>query len=125
MRARILLLSPGDPLIADWTSCFTAAGYEVVVPGSPAEALDTCANNPPDLVVTFHPQPARYDQSVTRHLKRNPGTWHIPVVAAIRSEKPGAVARAYRDGADLCIARMRSPESLRTRIEPLLSARAR
>ena len=101
--------------------CLRAAGWNVEDVANGAEALFVAAEFEPDVIVMDLLLPVIGGPEATRHLKSDPDTRHIPVVALSAIERQEAEALAKEAGCEAFIAKPCPPEDLRAFLESLVT----
>jgi CheY-like chemotaxis protein len=86
---------------------FERAGHEVVDAGDGAAALALVSVSPPDLVVTDMMMPVMGGVDLIRHLRGNPVTAQIPILAATGDHQVAT-------GADAVVTKPYTPDQLLT-----------
>jgi CheY-like chemotaxis protein len=119
---RVLLVEDdreGRRMYADW---LTQAGFLVEEAHNGLQALERAIDGVPDVVVTDLNIPGIDGFELTRRLKQDPKTRHVPVLAvtgyAAFAADPG---RARRAGCDAVLPKPCSPDDLETAIRSLMT----
>jgi two-component system, cell cycle response regulator DivK len=89
----------------------------VVAAGDGLHELDLATSAQPDLIVMDLALPRLDGWTATRHLKAQPTTRHIPVVAFSAHVTPEAIARAERAG---CVAVVTKPLEIDTLLHTIV-----
>jgi CheY-like chemotaxis protein len=114
---RVLLVEDdraGRQVYVEW---LTHAGFQVEQAHNGLQALERALELVPDIVVTDLNIPGIDGYELTRRLKRDPRTSHVPVVAVTGYAAFAAdPARAQRAGCDVVLEKPCSPEDLETTI---------
>lgn len=94
MRILVVEDNPANQLLAE--TVLEREGFVVDVAGSAAEAVRRLTTNVPDLILMDISLPGQNGLSLTRDLKSDPSTSHIPVVAltahAMAGDREAALA---------------------------------
>lgn len=94
MRILVVEDNPANQLLAE--TVLEREGFVVDVAGSAAEAVRRLTTNVPDLILMDISLPGQDGLSLTRDLKSDPSTSHIPVVAltahAMAGDREAALA---------------------------------
>ena len=75
-------------------------GYEVTIVARGADALEMVRSKPPNLVLMDIQLPGMDGYEVTRRLKSDPSTSHIPIIAVTAYALKGDMDKAIRAGCD-------------------------
>ena len=99
------------------------AGYTVVSAGDGRSGLDTALHTHPDLIVMDLALPHLDGWEATQHLKTNPDTGHIPIIAFTAHLLHDDLARALAAGCAAVIAKPFEISSLLSQVEAVLAQR--
>ena len=99
------------------------AGYTVVSAGDGRSGLDTALHVQPDLIVMDLALPRLDGWEATQHLKANPDTGHIPIIAFTAHLLQEELARAQAAGCAAVIAKPFEISSLLSQVEAVLAQR--
>lgn len=110
-------------MYAEW---LTGAGFLVAQAHNGLQALERAFDSRPNVVVTDLNIPGIDGFELTRRLKQDPRTCHVPVLAvtgyAAFASDPG---RARRAGCDAVLPKPCSPDDLEAAIRSLIQERSR
>ena len=96
------------------------AGYEVITAADGEEALLLATTRLPDLVVLDMMMPKATGLEVTRSLREQDSTKHIPVILLTARAQEADVASGFEAGADDYVKKPFSPMDLQLRVQALL-----
>ena len=114
-RPRRILIVEDHPLnLKLLRDLLEAHGYETLVPGDGLEALNLARQVRPDLILMDLQLPDVSGLEVTRWLRREPGTEHIPIIAVTAFAMREDEKKALDSGCDAYIAK---PISIRRVLE--------
>src|SRR5439155_5559574 len=99
--------------------------YSVDTAATGAEAIDSVKRSAPDVVVMDLSLPAMSGTDITRLLKADPVTRHIPVLAVSAHADESHAQSAYAAGVDDYCEKPCPPEELERRIRQLLDKKHR
>jgi CheY-like chemotaxis protein len=91
---RILVVDDEPDLRFILRRIFEAAGHEVIVAGTGADALACLAGTLPDLVVTDMMMPVMGGRELIARLRGDPATAHIPILAVTGDGEQAGTADA-------------------------------
>ena len=91
-------------------------GYSVQMAESGRRALESVAENPPDLILLDVMMPERDGFEVLSSLKTTPATQHIPVIMLSALDDEQGIARCIEMGAEDYLAKPFNPVFLRARV---------
>jgi diguanylate cyclase (GGDEF)-like protein len=91
---------------------------------SGAQALEICANNPPDLILLDVVMPEMDGLEVCRRLKADPLTANIPVIFITGQTDPADETRGFETGAVDFITKPVNPAVVRARVKTHLTLKA-
>lgn len=122
----VLLVVEDDPAIAEMYSyALNRAGYDVIVAGSAAAALEVVAGRVPDLVLMDIGLPGPSGLQMLRELRQAPATAELPVVMLTNYGDPKFLAESVELGAiDYLIKSRTSPSMLANRVRAWFSGLA-
>ncbi len=98
----------------------TRPGYLTVVARDGAEALAAAREWIPDLALLDVTMPVMDGYAVTRELRRDPATKHIPVILLTARTQPADRAEGLEAGASLYITKPFSPQELHNSVTAVL-----
>ena len=99
-KVRILVVEDDESIGRLIGVLVQARGYEVTTISSGDEAIESATSRPPDLVLLDLMLAGHYDGfEVSRHLRRDPTTRHIPVIVVTALDDEDSRARAAAAGA--------------------------
>ena len=100
------------------------AGYEVITAADGEEALLLATTRLPDLAVLDMMMPKATGLEVTRSLREQDSTKHIPVILLTARAQEADVASGFEAGADDYVKKPFSPHDLQARVQALLERSA-
>ena len=125
MKKRILLVED-DPWSIDLIDReLKVLGYEVSIAKNGVQAVEMVASDPPDLIVMDILMPRMDGLQAATHIKNNPKTQGIPILAATAKALPGDKEKCLAAGCDGYIAKPFTYKELGAAIEELLKKLAR
>jgi CheY-like chemotaxis protein len=119
MRAgnHILIVDDYPDALDVWTLFLRSKGYVVSTAADGAAAIRQAERLLPDLIVLDLELPYISGIDVARHLRANPETHAIPLVAATGYSHPGQLDRARAAGFDSILIKPADPDDLLDEIE--------
>ena len=99
----------------------TEGGYEVITAKNGKEALDKVDNNKPDIIVTDWMMPEMGGLDLCRHLKKNPDTADIPVIACTAKDRDVDKMWATRQGVKAYVIKPCTKEDLLKAVKSVIS----
>ena len=90
-----------------------------------AEALDLAFAEKPDIIILDYTMPEKNGIEVTKELRSNPFTAHVPIVMVTGTTDLELRLEMLRAGADDCIAKPFEPKELAARVDMVLARMAR
>jgi CheY-like chemotaxis protein len=99
-RRRVLVIEDNPLNLELVTAILEARGYETLCASAAPEGLALAADEHPDLVITDVLLPGMSDYEAAEHLRRNPLTRNIPILALTAFAMPDERARAKAAGCD-------------------------
>ncbi len=118
---RLVVIEDSATQAAAVRASLLAAGFEVEVAHGGKPGLEACRASPPDLVLTDIVMPDLDGYAVTRALREDPRTAHVPVIVMTTLEDPSHVLEAVRSGADNYITKPLSMDVVLPRIQRALA----
>jgi DNA-binding response OmpR family regulator len=100
------------------------SGYETVLTRDGAEALAAARDRQPDLALLDVSMPVMDGYAVTRALRSDPATAHIPVILLTARVQQADVDTGFEAGADDYVTKPFSPQTLQLRVEATLARAA-
>ncbi|TMD63234.1 MAG: response regulator, partial [Chloroflexi bacterium] len=99
------------------------SGYDVVQARDGEDALRLATEAQPDLAVLDVMMPKLTGYDVTRQLREQESTSHMPVILLTARVQEADVARGFESGADDYLKKPFSPQELRARVQAILGRR--
>ena len=99
------------------------AGYTVVTAADGQQALAAAREHQPDLAVLDVMMPGLNGYEVTRQLRADETTAHIPVILLTARVQEADVSRGFEAGADDYLRKPFSPQELRSRVQAIIARR--
>lgn len=125
MPARILVIEDNPDNLALAVYLLQAAGYETIEARDGARGVRAAREAMPDLIVCDLQMPVLNGFEVLQHLRVDPTTRAIPVVAVTAFSMPSDRARAEAAGFDGYLSKPIDPERFAQQIEVHLPGRPR
>lgn len=120
----LVLVADDDPDILDiLVYRLERSGYRVITAADGREALDMARRHGPDLAIVDVMMPHLDGYELTRTLKADPATAHVPVIILTASAQEEDVTRGFEVGAADYIRKPFSPHELRARVQAVLARR--
>src|SRR5262249_20141003 len=119
--ALILIVEDNDDLLQLYSAYFTAHGFRVQTASDGQLALVHAVELSPDLIVTDLALPHLGGLALTRQLKNDPRTAHIPIIACTGHVFGMTAELALDAGCDLYMIKPCFPEDLLREAIPLLA----
>lgn len=119
-KEKILVVDDEEDILELLRFNFTREGYEVFMAGSGEKALQMARGKSPDLIVLDLMLPGIDGLDVTRYLKNDEKTCHIPIVMLTAKGEEADVVTGLELGADDYIAKPFSPRVLIARVRAAL-----
>ena len=116
----ILIVDDYPDALDIWAFYLRSLGYRVSTASDGAAAIAQAERLVPDLIVLDLELPEVSGFDVARHLRANPDTHLIPLVAATGYSHPGQLDRARDAGFDRILIKPADPDQLVEAIERLL-----
>ncbi len=120
-RKRVLIVDDVEDNRQIYAEFLAAAGFDVSVAVDGFDALASVRAVMPDLVVMDLAIPRIDGWTVTRRLKSDGRTGHIPVIAVTGHVLPGAAERARAAGCDAFLTKPCLPDELLREIRSVLA----
>jgi twitching motility two-component system response regulator PilG len=121
MQKKILIVEDEESLLKLESILLTTKGYLVQGATSGRSALESVAEEPPDLILLDIMLPEIDGFEVCRRLKSSPKTRHIPIILLTAKKTPEDVARGEEVGADQYITKPFKSAMVMESIEKLLN----
>ncbi|BCR05123.1 response regulator [Desulfuromonas versatilis] len=99
-KKKILIVEDEESLLKLESILLTSKGYEVTGVSNGQAALDSLAQEQPDLVLLDIMLPEIDGFEVCQRIKKNPATKHIPVIMLTAKKSREDMTRGERVGAD-------------------------
>jgi CheY-like chemotaxis protein len=119
----ILLVDDYEDTLELWGVFLRCAGFDVLTACDGVAALSIATEMHPDLAVLDIGLPGISGADVARALRGQPGTRHMPLIAATGYCQDGQIARARSSGFDALLIKPCDPALLKSEIERLLLSR--
>jgi len=120
----LVLVADDDPDILELVSFrLERSGYDVVQARDGEDALRLATEAQPDLAVLDVMMPKLTGYDVTRQLREQESTSHMPVILLTARVQEADVARGFESGADDYLKKPFSPQELRARVQAILGRR--
>jgi CheY-like chemotaxis protein len=116
----ILIVDDYPDALDIWALYLRSMGYRVSTASDGAAAIEQAERLLPDLIVLDLELPQVSGFDVARHLRANPATRGIPLIAATGYSHRGQLDRALQAGFDLIVIKPTDPDALVEEIERLL-----
>ena len=117
----LILLAEDSPSVQAMVSFrLERSGYDVLVTDNGEDALRLARERLPALAVLDVEMPGLSGLEVTRRLRAEDQTRHIPVILLTSLDGDLAVAEGYEAGANDYVTKPFSPQELQTRVKGLL-----
>jgi len=97
---KILYVEDNDDNVYMLKSRLTRAGFNVIIATNAAQGITMATSERPDLILMDITLPDISGEEATRHLKADPGTKHIPVIALTANAMTGDREKALAAGCD-------------------------
>jgi two-component system cell cycle response regulator DivK len=120
----ILIVDDYPDAVDIWAIYLRSLGYRVSTASDGAEAIAQAERLHPDLIVLDLELPRVSGFDAAKMLRRNPGTRHIPLIAATGYSHTKQLDRAREAGFDQIVIKPCDPDHLVEEIERLLLASA-
>jgi CheY-like chemotaxis protein len=101
------------------------AGFEVVLAGNGAEAVEKASLERPDLILMDVRMPKMTGYEACRQLKDDPATQAIPVVFLSAKGQEGEIEQGLASGAEEYIVKPFAPDELTSQVKRILARSAR
>jgi DNA-binding response OmpR family regulator len=121
--SRVLVAEDDPDILALVAHRLARSGHEVIPAPDGEEALRLAFEHRPDLMVLDVMMPHLDGYEVTRAIRRNPATEHIPVLLLTAHVQEDAVAMGYEAGADGHLDKPFRAYELRACIHTILGSR--
>jgi CheY-like chemotaxis protein len=121
MSKFILLVDDEPDIIYSLKVSLEQAGYRVSTAENGQQALDTVANNRPDLILMDRMMPVMDGLEALRNLKQNPSTSDIPVVMLTGQDSYQDMEEGWDSGTDLYLTKPVFPAEILEYIRCILS----
>jgi DNA-binding response OmpR family regulator len=117
----LVLVADDDPdILSLITLRLERSGYEVLAAGDGHQALTTAIECGPDVAVLDVTMPKLDGYEVTRLLRHDARTRHMPVILLTARVQESDIARGIEAGADDYVRKPFSTQELRERVQALL-----
>lgn len=124
-RSKILIADDDEDILELVRLRLSRAGHEIVLARNGAEALELARSSRPDLALLDVTMPMMDGYQVTRELRADPATSHLPIVLLTARAQTAEVARGFEAGADDYVTKPFSPGELQRRVEEILAGSGR
>jgi DNA-binding response OmpR family regulator len=119
MSRKILLVDDDKETVNFMKYTMKLKGYEIFTASSGREALEQIAFNRPDAVVLDVMMPVLDGFTTLKAIRANPATAELPVLMLTAITEEASVTRAWREGANLYLAKPFEVEELSACIEAI------
>ena len=119
-RGTVLVVDDYEPNLSGMRSLLEAAGYDVRTATNGCEALQSAAEQPPDLVLLDVVMPGMSGVEVCRELKHHPATRLLPIILISATHDRANRLAGLEHGADEFLNKPIDPDELRTRVRSLI-----
>ena len=120
MKERILVVEDDSAIRDMICTCLELAGFAAVPAANGQFGLQMLAQNPPSLILLDRMMPMLSGIELTRRVKRDPNTQHIPIIMlTARGEEQDRI-EGFEEGVDDYIVKPFSPRELVARIKAVL-----
>lgn len=120
-RRRILLVDDYPDALETWGLFLRMRGFDVITAADGQAAIDLADTTRPDAIVMDLELPRLSGYDAARHLRRNPETARIPLIAATGHSYSREHERARDAGFDVILIKPCDPDALVKEIERLLA----
>lgn len=118
----VLLVDDRLEILALHSSYLHQHGYDIITAADGEAALELARSQNPAVIILDHSMPRRTGVEVARELKRDPSTWHIPIVL-MTAHSYGAVGMAAMEaGCDSFLAKPVEPSRMLREVAALTGA---
>lgn len=97
-RTVVLMIGYDAEVQAAYAYALSAFGFDVVMAGDVAEALGRAAKRRPDVILAAVAGSGGDDWQIVAHLRQDPRTSDIPLIATTSRVTAGTLAHAQREG---------------------------
>ena len=118
--ARILIVDDNPVNLKLAASVLEFAGYQILEAGDANQALEVIRLTPPDLILMDIALPGMDGLALTRHLKADPVTQHIRIVALTAFAMKGDDQKAKAAGCDAYISKPIDTRKLADQVAEIL-----
>lgn len=116
----VLVVDDNDDIRELYAALFADEGYEVLQAANGQEALDRISETKPDVVVMDLSMPVMDGWEATKHIKADPATSDVFVIAVTAHATSLGLANARDFGADKVLAKPCLPDELLRNVRKLL-----
>jgi CheY-like chemotaxis protein len=117
---RVLVIEDEPINLELMTALVEAMGCRVLAVSTPEEGLAAAVSDLPDVILTDVQLPGMDGYAVTRRLKADPRTAHIPVIAVTAQALPGEEDRAREAGCTAYLSKPVTQQHVWETIRPFL-----
>lgn len=122
-KAKILVADDDRFYIQIFSDLISGLGYECVAASNGAEAIEKVMDCQPDILIVDVVMPGMDGFEVTRRLKNDPATMHIPVVIVTSLTDRSSKLKGLESGADELLNKPVDETEFRARIKNLLKVK--
>ena len=119
-KARILVVDDDPEAVVFLVDQLGFFGYDTVVARNGPDGLRQAQQSRPNLIILDVMMPGMSGYEVSKQLKSNPQTAHIPILMLTAKGQPGDPAAGFDSGADDYIAKPHNIDELDRRVKALL-----
>lgn len=123
LAKKILIADDSEALRSLLQATLRDPRYEIIQASGGVQALALREMHKPDLVILDETMPGISGVEVCRAIKRNPASWHTPVILMTAKDQEAGLALVREAGADEHLTKPFSPLSLLGTVERLLAAK--
>jgi len=118
---KILIVDDEPNILMSLDFLMRKEGYEVFVARNGTEALESLAQNQPDLVLLDIMMPDVDGYEICKHIRQTPELEHCKVIFISAKSKESDIQKGYEIGADFYITKPFSNKTIVAKVKELLS----